>query len=98
RGEVLRRPGRRDVARLPDQPLPGQEAGRQLLVLAGRAHGHGQWLAVDPYLERLLHGELVAHSLARAAVEDALDPSRCDVAVEGGAHALMFPERAESAQ
>ena len=39
---------------LGDQPLAEQEAERELLVVTGRAHRHGQRLAVDPDLERLL--------------------------------------------
>ena len=66
-------PTRRDVAGPGDQPLARQEARRQLLVLARRAHRHGERLAVDADLERLLDGQLVARALAASAAH-ALDP------------------------
>jgi hypothetical protein len=57
-----------------DQPLGVQEAQRELLVMAGRAHGHRERRAVDADLERLLdrHEVLlaVAHDLRPHAVGD----------------------------
>jgi hypothetical protein len=43
-----------------------QEAQRQLLVVAGRAHGHGERGAVDADLQRLLH----RHGVELAVVLD----------------------------
>ena len=42
-----------------DQPLAVQEAERELLVVAGRAHRHRERRAVDADLERLLDRDLV---------------------------------------
>ena len=41
------------------QALTEQEAGGQVDVVAGRAHGHGQRRPADPDLQRLLHREQV---------------------------------------
>src|SRR5262249_8096900 len=49
-----------------DQALAVQEAERELLVLAGRAHRHRDHLPVDADLQRLLDGDLV------------LEAGRCD--------------------
>ena len=54
---------RGQVVRARDQSLAGQEARRQLLVLARRAHRHRERDAVDADLERLLDGEIVARVL-----------------------------------
>src|SRR4051794_27228020 len=61
RREVLRRPG---AARRVDQPLAVEEAERELLVVARRAHRHGERLAVDADLERLLERDAVLPPLA----------------------------------
>ena len=47
-----------------DEPLAVEEAERELLVVAGRAHRDGQRGAVDADLERLLDGDLVALAVA----------------------------------
>ena len=63
------------IARAPDQPFGEEKAAHQLLVVAGRAHGHGQRAPVDPDLERLLDRDLVleavrAHERVRPADVD----------------------------
>ena len=65
------RPG---LARPVDQPLAVEEAERQLLVVAGRAHRHRQRRAVDADLERLLDRDLVAPAVADGT--DAIMPWR----------------------
>ena len=60
-GEVA---GRAGLARRVDQPLAVEEAERELLVVAGRAHRDGQGGAVDADLQRLLDGDLVALAVA----------------------------------
>ena len=52
------------AARHVEQPLAYQEAERQLLVVARRAHGDRQRLAVHADLERLLHRDLVGDAVA----------------------------------
>ena len=47
-----------------DEPLAVEEAERELLVVAGRAHRDGQRRAVDADLQRLLDGDLVALAVA----------------------------------
>jgi len=69
-----------------NQPLPREEADRELLVRARRPHGDRQRLAVDPDLERLLHRELVALAIARAVAGHALDPGLPHASVEGPLH------------
>ena len=63
RREVLGQP-RRDGLRGVDEPLAEQEADRQLLVVARRAHRHRQRPAVDADLERVLDGDAVLHAVA----------------------------------
>jgi len=59
-----------------DQALAVEEAERQFLVVAGRPHRHGERVAVDADLERLLDCDLVLASV----VEDALVHSRIHAA------------------
>jgi len=69
RGEVV---GGTDGAHVPaprDQTLPRQEADRELLVLARRAHRDGQRVAVDADLERLLDRDLVLDPPAPTALD-----------------------------
>ena len=47
-----------------DETLAEQEAEGELLVVAGRAHGDRQRLAVDADLHRLLDGHLVGLAVA----------------------------------
>ena len=77
-GEVRRSARRARGASI--SPSPMQEAERELLVVAGRAHRDRERLAVDADLERLLDGDLVA----LAAV--ALDGSRSCGAGAGVVH------------
>ena len=60
-GEVV---GQAGAAWTVDQAFAVEETERQLFVVSGRTHGHGQRLTVDADLERLLDGDLVAHSVA----------------------------------
>src|SRR5947199_320386 len=71
-------------------PLAREEADRQLLVLARRAHRHRERRAVDADLERLLDRQLVLDPLA-AAVADALDPCPRHVRVDGRRHVAYLP-------
>src|SRR4051812_13757061 len=59
--EVLGEP---DGARAVDEPLAVEEAERELLVVAGRAHRDGERRAVDADLERLLDRDAVLLALA----------------------------------
>ena len=91
-GEVLRRADCLDVVRSADQTLAGEEPRGKRLVLPGGAHGHGERLAVDPDLERLLDGELVAVRAALVA-SYALDVRAGHVPVECSLHGHMIRHR-----
>mgnify|MGYP001554304275 CR=1 FL=1 len=51
---------RADVLAPGDHALGQEKAGRQFLVVAGRAHGHRHRAALDADFQRLLDGEVVA--------------------------------------
>ena len=56
------------VARHGDHALGKQEAKRELLVVAGGAHGHGHRLALDADFQRLLPRQKVVRRLAGRAL------------------------------
>jgi hypothetical protein len=59
------------------QALGEQEPSGQIEVIAGGTHGHGQGLAADPDLQRLLHRQQVGLGPGRAVAGggDPLDPA-----------------------
>jgi hypothetical protein len=61
------------LGRAIDQPLPVEEACRQLLVVAGGAHGHRDRLTIHSDLERLLD----RHEIAPAIPQEALQGAGC---------------------
>jgi hypothetical protein len=75
-----------DVVPGGDQSLAGQEAGRELLVLPRRAHGHCERLSVHPDLERLLDGDLVVNPLRAPGSRHPLDPGARDVGLDRYRH------------
>ena len=72
RCEIVRNPSR---ARR--EALRQAEAERELLVVAGRAHGDGDWLSADADLERLLDGDEIV--LLRALREPQGGDASCRV-------------------
>ena len=78
-GEIL---AQRDPWRAVDEALAVEEPRRELLVVAGRAHGDRQRAAVDPELERLLDRDLVGEA---GVLHDGVEPSSPDLGAAGHA-------------
>jgi hypothetical protein len=83
-GQVVGRPG---GSRPVDEPFAEQEAERELLVMAGRAHRHGQGTATDAYLERLLDRHFVGEAGRRHLRVRASDSDL------GAGHLQRVPDR-----
>ena len=81
-----------DLARL-HEALGDEEAGGQLEVVAGGAHGDGQGVAVDADLEGLLGGQGVELNLAGIL----LDPEQAALGGDGG-HDLTVPTMTDFAR